>query len=178
MMQSSGRNPFNDPLLACVLLLLVDSCFGFSAVCPLLRSELKTPSSSHPPSLSRCQARPSNIWRRTATWAPLPSIRMSNVRGIASQVDLDRIVLLAAAPLPNRPDGTLVAVMYSSVQEQSSATFDGEFDRSPPPFFPTCNFHSPRRLDNEPLVELLSSRLDTGVRISLWSVAEHSVRPP
>jgi len=40
-----------------------------------------------------------------------------------------QICTLASQPLPNRPDGTLVIVQYSSVGETSCKMADGEFDR-------------------------------------------------
>eukprot|EP00291_Cryptomonas_curvata_P019355 CAMPEP_0172163710 /NCGR_PEP_ID=MMETSP1050-20130122/7423_1 /TAXON_ID=233186 /ORGANISM="Cryptomonas curvata, Strain CCAP979/52" /LENGTH=127 /DNA_ID=CAMNT_0012833931 /DNA_START=231 /DNA_END=611 /DNA_ORIENTATION=- len=54
---------------------------------------------------------------------------MSNVQGIASQDDLSNIIKLASSPLPNRPDGTVVCVMYSSVDDWGCQSYDGEFDR-------------------------------------------------
>ncbi len=46
-----------------------------------------------------------------------------------AQEDLTNIVKLASSSLPNRPDGTVVCVMYSSVDDWGCKTYDGEFDR-------------------------------------------------
>jgi len=52
-----------------------------------------------------------------------------NVQGVASESDLLGVVALASNPLPNRPDGTVVTIQYSSNDDYTCKTIDQEFDR-------------------------------------------------
>ncbi len=49
--------------------------------------------------------------------------------GLFSQDDLTNIVEQASRPLPNRPDGVVTCIMYSSTEDWACKTYDGEYDR-------------------------------------------------
>ena len=56
-------------------------------------------------------------------------LRMSNVKGVARNEDILNVVQLAKKPLPNRPDGVVVCVQYSSSEDFGCKATDDEFDR-------------------------------------------------
>jgi hypothetical protein len=45
---------------------------------------------------------------------------MSNVKGVARNEDLLRVVQLAKRAMPNRPDGVVVCAQYTSLQHISN----------------------------------------------------------
>ncbi|KAJ1494623.1 hypothetical protein T484DRAFT_1764968 [Baffinella frigidus] len=78
----------------------------------------------HPASSPRVYAR---AGRRQVS---LPGLAMSTVRQVALEEDLMGVVAAAAQPLPNRPDGTVVVVLYSSEQDYGCMATDQEFENS------------------------------------------------
>jgi hypothetical protein len=57
------------------------------------------------------------------------SVRMSNVKGVASNEDIMNVVQLAKRAMPNRPDGVVVCVQYSSADDVTCMALDAELDR-------------------------------------------------
>eukprot|EP00284_Hemiselmis_tepida_P018140 CAMPEP_0174941632 /NCGR_PEP_ID=MMETSP1355-20121228/72267_1 /TAXON_ID=464990 /ORGANISM="Hemiselmis tepida, Strain CCMP443" /LENGTH=119 /DNA_ID=CAMNT_0016188753 /DNA_START=65 /DNA_END=421 /DNA_ORIENTATION=+ len=54
---------------------------------------------------------------------------MSTVRDVAAEEDLLQIVELASQPLPNRPDGTVTVIMYTSVEDPANQAVEYEYER-------------------------------------------------
>ncbi|EKX55415.1 hypothetical protein GUITHDRAFT_99193 [Guillardia theta CCMP2712] len=64
---------------------------------------------------------------------------MSAIRDVAMESDILNIASLASRPLPNRPDGTIVCVLYSSVEDMSLQAINMDFERLAE-VFPDCIF--------------------------------------
>jgi hypothetical protein len=64
---------------------------------------------------------------------------MSTVRQVALEEDLMGVVAMAGQPLPNRPDGTVVVVAYSSTEDYGCMATDAEFGRLSEKY-PDCVF--------------------------------------
>jgi hypothetical protein len=84
-----------------------------------------------------------NVSVLRTTWIMIDSIGSARLTGcfMIVQEDLTKIIKLASSPLPNRPDGTVVCVMYSSVDDLGCTTYDGEFDRCCSPVYSQSDLH-------------------------------------
>ena len=69
----------------------------------------------------------------------ISTLSMSTVRQVALEEDLMGVVAMAGQPLPNRPDGTVVVVAYSSTEDYGCMATDAEFGRLSEKY-PDCVF--------------------------------------
>jgi hypothetical protein len=102
-----------------------------------LRKDHDEVSSTAQTSRTSCHSTSHIFWRYIASplrrkWVILSPDRNRHSTALTDtkkQSDLLAVVQLAANPLPNRPDGTVVVCMYTSAYDASCKSYEAEFER-------------------------------------------------